>query len=155
MCSCNFTHAESIETLHWCHMSIMASQITHNSTVFATAFKDNIRENIKVPHSSPSWGESTDNWWILVTKGQLYGKLFHIMMSSFRWVCYKNIISYLHTGVKMCFSHGDHLIVISHVYMSAFEFLHDQHVCLLNMQQLIYMISIITLTILQTSFLTW
>ena len=41
-----------------------------------------IKENIKAPHHWPLWGESTGHRWIPLTKGQLRGKCFHLMTSS-------------------------------------------------------------------------
>ena len=41
-----------------------------------------IKENIKAPRHWPLWGEFTGDRWIPRTKGQLRGKCFHLMTSS-------------------------------------------------------------------------
>ena len=38
-----------------------------------------IKENIKATRHWPVWGESTDDWWITLTKGQLRGKCFYLI----------------------------------------------------------------------------
>ena len=46
-----------------------------------------IEENIKAPRHWPLCGEFTGHWWIPHTKGQLRGKCFDLMTSS--WTCMK------------------------------------------------------------------
>ena len=41
----------------------------------------NNKEN-KAWHYQSKWGESTDDWWIPLTKGQYYKMYFHVMISS-------------------------------------------------------------------------
>ena len=40
-----------------------------------------IKENIKVLLHWPLWGESTGDWWIPNTKGQWWGKCFHLTLN--------------------------------------------------------------------------
>ena len=42
----------------------------------------NMKENIKAPYHWPLWGEFTGDQWIPWTKGQWWGKCFHLTMSS-------------------------------------------------------------------------
>ena len=65
----------------WCHMSIMASQITNNSAVCQQLVQTGNKEIIHVLSSGPLWGESTKHWWIPHTKGQQCGRCFHFMTS--------------------------------------------------------------------------
>ena len=46
-------------------------------------FKAQIKENIKAPRHWPLWREFTIDRWIPHTKGQLHGKCFHLMTSSY------------------------------------------------------------------------
>ena len=51
-----------------------ASNHVPESRLFAQLFVQvKINENIKAPRHRPLWGESTDNRWIPLTKGQLRG----------------------------------------------------------------------------------
>ena len=43
-----------------------------------------VKESIKAPRHWPLWGEFTGDRWIPRTKGQLHGKRFHLMTSSYR-----------------------------------------------------------------------
>ena len=61
-------------------MSMIASQITCVSIVCSTVYSGADQRNY--PCHCPWWGESTGDWWIPLTKGQLCGKCFHLMMSS-------------------------------------------------------------------------
>ena len=64
------------------------------SWLFTQSFiQTQIKENIKAPRHWPLCGEFTGDQWIPRTNGQLYGKCFHLMMSScndllpdWRWV---------------------------------------------------------------------
>ena len=47
-------------------------------------FQTQIKENINAPRHCPLWGEFTADRWIPRTKGQLRGKWFHLMMSSWK-----------------------------------------------------------------------
>ena len=53
----------------WGHMSIIVFQITDQLSVqhFVLA---NIKETSKDNITNPLWGESTNDWWIPLTKGQ-------------------------------------------------------------------------------------
>ena len=57
-------------------LSAMASQITGVSIVCLTVVQAQITENLKAPRHWPLWGESTDNCWIPLTKGQITRKMF-------------------------------------------------------------------------------
>ena len=53
------------------------------SRLFTQSFiQTQIKENIKAPHHWPLCGEFTGNRWIPRTNGQLRGKCFHLMTSS-------------------------------------------------------------------------
>ena len=62
-------------------MNAMASQITGVAIVYPTVCSG--AENIKAPRHWPLWGEFTGDRWIPHTKGQLRGKCFHLMTSSY------------------------------------------------------------------------
>ena len=63
------------------HINIMASQITGMSTFCSTSFyANNKRQHQSI--TGPLWGESTGHQWIPLTKGQLCGKSFHVLPSS-------------------------------------------------------------------------
>ena len=49
-------------------------------------FHAHIKQNIKFPRDWPLCGESTDDRWIPLTKGQSRGKCFHLMTSSWNGV---------------------------------------------------------------------
>ena len=53
-----------------------------HSCLLNRLFKAQITENIKAPRHWPLWGEFIGDRWIPHTKGQLRGKLFHLMTSS-------------------------------------------------------------------------
>ena len=63
-------------------MSILASQITSDSTVCLSVCLDELKENIKACVTGLLWGESIGDRWIPLTKGQLRGNRFHVMTSS-------------------------------------------------------------------------
>ena len=73
-------------------MSIMASQITRVSQLFAQPFVQAqiIKENIKALCHWPLLGESTSDWWIPLTKGQQGRKCFlfncHMLAMFFKLI---------------------------------------------------------------------
>ena len=83
-----------ILTLQSCHMRVKTSEITNNS-IFV---QDNNEEIIEVSHNWPFvWGTTCD-WWIPDTKGQYYGRRFHVMTSS--WMHYASWNVYLEQFVE-------------------------------------------------------
>ena len=62
-------------------MSMMGSQITSLTVVYSTVYSDANQWKIKAPRHWPLCGEFTGRW-IPRTKGQLRGKCFHLMTSS-------------------------------------------------------------------------
>ena len=77
-------------TLEWRHTDVMVSQITGNSGVGRIASQlVNSSQQRKAPHYRPLRWEFSGELWISLTKGQLCGKRFHAMTSSwyqFHWV---------------------------------------------------------------------
>ena len=69
-------------------MGAMASQITSLKIVYSAVYSG--RENIKSPRHWPLWVEFTGDRWIPRKNGQLRGKCFHLMMSS--WERYINFV---------------------------------------------------------------
>ena len=63
-------------------MSPTASQITSLTIVYSIVYRAQIKENIKAPRHWPLCGEFTEDRWIPRTNGQLRGKCFHLMTSS-------------------------------------------------------------------------
>ena len=63
-------------------MSAVDSQITSLAVVYSTVYLGTDQINIKAPRHWPLCGEFTGDRWILRTKGQLRGKCFHLMTSS-------------------------------------------------------------------------
>ena len=63
-------------------MSAIVSQITSLTLVYLTFIRAQIKVNIKAPCHWPLCGEFTGDRWIPRTKGQLRGKCFHMMTSS-------------------------------------------------------------------------
>ena len=63
-------------------MSAVDSQITSLAVVYSTVYLGTDQINIKAPCHWPLCGEFTGDRWILRTKGQLRGKCFHLMTSS-------------------------------------------------------------------------
>ena len=63
-------------------MGAIASQITSLTIVYSTVIQAQIKENIKALRHWPLCGEFTGDQWIPRTNGQLRGKCFHLMTSS-------------------------------------------------------------------------
>ena len=64
----NVNFSPKYSLLHGCHMSIMASEITGNSTVCSTVCQKIYHQSSTLP--ALLWEESTSHWWIPLTKGQ-------------------------------------------------------------------------------------
>ena len=60
----------------------MVSQITGNLIIVQQVIQHNYYENIKALHYWTVSKESTGAWGIPLTKGQLCGKHFHVIISS-------------------------------------------------------------------------
>ena len=60
----------------WCLKSLACELFTQPYVL------TQIKENIKTLHQWPLWGELTGDCWVPSTKGQLFGKCFHLMTSS-------------------------------------------------------------------------
>ena len=71
-------------------MSMMASQITSLAIVYSAFTQAQIKENIKASRHWPLWGEFTGHRLIPRTKGQLRGKCFHLMTSS--WIALAGLV---------------------------------------------------------------
>ena len=65
-------------------MGAITSQITSLTIVYSIAIQTQIKENIKAPSHWPLCWEFTGDRWIPRTNGQLRGKYFHLMTSSWR-----------------------------------------------------------------------
>ena len=63
-------------------MSPMASQITSLTVVYSTVYSGTDQRKHQTPRYWPFVREFTGNRWIPLTKGQLRGKCFHLMTSS-------------------------------------------------------------------------
>ena len=63
-------------------MSTMASQITSLVIVFSSVYSGADQRKHQSSVHWPLWGEFTGDRWIPHTKGQLRGKCFHLMTSS-------------------------------------------------------------------------
>ena len=63
----------------------MASQITDLTIIYLTVYSGADPRNIKAPRHWPLCGEFTGDRWIPRTNGQLRGKCFHFMTSSWCW----------------------------------------------------------------------
>ena len=66
-------------------MGAIASQITSLAIIYSITqsfIQTHIKENIKAPRHWPLCGEFTGDQWIPHTNGQLRGKCFHLMTSS-------------------------------------------------------------------------
>ena len=63
-------------------MGTIASQITSLTIVYSSLYSGEIKENIKALRHWPLCGEFTGDRWIPRTNGQLCGKCFHLMTSS-------------------------------------------------------------------------
>ena len=72
----NFNHYSDVT------LSSMASQITGVSIVCSVVCWGADQGKFKAARHRPLWGESTCDRWIHPTKGQLRGKCFHLMTSS-------------------------------------------------------------------------
>ena len=64
-------------------MGAISSQITSLTTVYSTVYSDADQNNIKAPRHWPLCGEFTGGRWIPRINGQLRGKCFHLMTSSY------------------------------------------------------------------------
>ena len=82
-------------------MSAIASQITSLTIVYSTVYSDTDQS----PHHCPLCGEFTGDRWIPHTNGQLQGKCFHLMTSSwyvtlavisYRIICLRHYIFYIY-----------------------------------------------------------
>ena len=63
-------------------MGATASQITSLTIVYSIVIQTQIKENIKALCHWPLCGEFTGDRWIPCTNGQIRGKCFHLMTSS-------------------------------------------------------------------------
>ena len=63
-------------------MGAIASEITSLAIVYSIVYSDANQKNIKAPRHWPLCGEFTGDRWIPRTNGQLRGKCFHLMTSS-------------------------------------------------------------------------
>ena len=63
-------------------MGAIASQITGLTIVYSIVIQTQIKESIRAPRHWPLCGEFTGDRWIPRTNGQLRGKCFHLMTSS-------------------------------------------------------------------------
>ena len=85
------THQSSIPSLNFITVTSWRTRWRVRSTatlLFAQPFvQAQIKENIKAPRHRHLWGESTGDRWIPLTKGQLRGKCFYLMTSSWRLSC--------------------------------------------------------------------
>ena len=70
-------------------MTILASQITSLTVVYSIVYSGVNQRNIKAPRHWPLCGKFTGDRWISRTNGQLRGKYFHLMTSSWRCHCDK------------------------------------------------------------------
>ena len=98
--SCH-SHAlkQRLDEHHWHYddviMSTMASQITSLMVVYSTVYSDaDQRKHQSSASLAFVWGIHRD-WWIPRTKGQLRGKCFHLMTSS-----WSNTLSTLNTFIS-------------------------------------------------------
>ena len=92
------------ETFYWWHyidviMTTMASQITSLTVVYSTVYSDADQRKLQSPSSLAFvWGIHRDRWFPR-TKGQLRGKCFHLMTSSWtpyverRWILKRTMFS--------------------------------------------------------------
>ena len=85
----------NVESLQWCHISVIESQITDNSNVSLTVFFffrliHNSKENIKAPYQWPTDG-STGGQWIPLGKGKLCGKRFSSRWFVTSWPSYDTV----------------------------------------------------------------
>ena len=80
-------------------------------------------KNVKGPRHWPLCGEFTGDRWIPRTNGQLRGKCFHLMTSS--WIhCIKGTSRKISAGFTLCFELWLYLVNLSHVnygYLSAIK----------------------------------
>ena len=84
---CTKIYTYSYNTLRVYHyndviMGLIASQITGLTIVYSIVIQTQITEIIKAPRHWPLCGEFTGERWIPRTNGQLRGKCFHLMTSS-------------------------------------------------------------------------
>ena len=82
-------------------MTTMASQITSLTIVYLIVYSGTDQINIKAPHHWPLCGEFTGDRWIPRTKGQLRGKCFHLMTSSWSTPCVCNCSSNINITVAI------------------------------------------------------
>ena len=74
-------------------LGAMASQITGISIVYSSVCSDADQRKHQSSASLSLWGEFTGDRWIPLTKGQLRGKCFHVMTSSWGWIVWSNTIN--------------------------------------------------------------
>ena len=80
----------TFETLQWRHNDQDGVSNHQPRGLFTQPFiQTQIKENIKAPRHWPLCGELTGDRWIPRTKGQLRGKCFHLMTSSWQYmICF-------------------------------------------------------------------
>ena len=73
-----------IRTNHYNYviMSAVASQITSLTIAYSTVYSGTDQRK----HHWPLWGESTDRWWIFLTRGEWYEDLLFYLLSV--WACW-------------------------------------------------------------------
>ena len=67
-------------------MTMLASQITILTVVYSIVYSGVNQKNIKAPRHWPLCGKFTGDRWISRTNGQLRGKCFHLMTSSWKYM---------------------------------------------------------------------
>ena len=90
-------HAPDIDRLHYIDviMTTMASQITSLTVVYSTVYSDaDQRKHQSSASLAFVWGIHRDRW-IPRTKGQLHGKCFYLMTSSYEYKISMVLLSFV------------------------------------------------------------
>ena len=78
-------------TSRWCHNGRDGVSNQRRLDCLLNRSIRQMKENIKVPHHWPLWGESAGHRWIPLIKDQKHWKCFHLMTSSWTPFQYFNI----------------------------------------------------------------
>ena len=99
-------------------MTTIASQITSLTSVYSTVYSDaHQRKHQSSASLAFVWGIHRDRW-IPRTKGQLRGKCFHLMTSSWHW-------DLVHPCEKVIGIFFRHKFFITHFLLFVLVFIHD------------------------------
>ena len=110
-------------------MGTIASQITSLTIIYSIVYSDAVQRNIKAPRHWPLCGEFSGDRWIPRTNGQLRGKCFHLMTSSWNILGVSGLMwaTYIFFKVTSQYNHELWLILGVHSTTHALRIATKEH----------------------------